>query len=253
MPELPPDQFERLMPLFDEGQPNSTMIYSTLSRYTTGTAYVDDLDRPASALVMMGFQGFSFTHAAVDQQWLNETIATLRPQTGIVLNWPTEFDVRLQPPPDSARVLEGHEFMEYHPQGEIELPAGRTFRMMDEELLERANWRQLMLSAFGSVEKFLANGVGVCVMDGDEICSEAYAAFLGAGKFEIGIVTSEKYRRQNNAYLACKRLVQMMGERGCPPPHWSYFENNVGSDATARKIGFSTLRDYRWFLYPKVE
>jgi hypothetical protein len=101
------------------------------------------------------------------------------------------------------------------------------------------------------VEHFLRNGIGVAVMDGEEICSEAYAVFLGAGKFEIGIVTNEKYRRQGNAYLACKRLTQLVEETGYPP-HWSYVGGNVASAATARKLGFGGQREYTWFHYPQV-
>jgi hypothetical protein len=36
------------------------------------------------------------------------------------------------------------------------------------------------------------------------------------------------------------------------PPHWSYFEGNVASAATARKLGFGGQREYRWFHYPQV-
>lgn len=76
--------------------------------------------------------------------------------------------------------------------------------------------------------------------------------FLGAGKFEIGIVTNERYRKQGNAYLACKALLATIKPLGCPP-HWSYFVNNVGSAATAIKLGFGAQRDYQWLHYPQIE
>lgn len=246
--ELLQTHFDRVKPLFDPSQPNSTMIFSTLEGRTLGRAFVDDLDHPANCLLVMDFQHFSFTHESVDPQWLDETVAALRPHFGLILNWPAHFDAHLQSPTDPDRIYRGSEFMEYHPQGELHLPPNRQLRRMDAELFKRATWRDLMLSAFGTVEKFLRDGIGMCVMDGDEICSEAYAVFLGAGKFEIGIVTNEKYRRQGNAYLACKGLLQLVAETGYPP-HWSYFEGNAGSDATARKLGFGALRDYRWFRY----
>lgn len=252
MYELPKEHFERVMPLFDTTQPNSTMIFSTLAGRAVGRVFVDDLDQPTSSLVTMGFQGFSFTHAAVDEQWLHETVAALRSQMTIVLNWPLQMDAGQVPPAGYARVLTGHEFMSYHPQGDLQLPPGRQLRRIDAELFTRCTWYELMMSAFGSVENFVANGIGMCVMDGDEICSEAYAAFLGAGKFEIGIVTNEKYRKQGNAYLACKGLLQLVEETGYPP-HWSYFENNIGSAATARKLGFGAERDYQWFHYPIIQ
>jgi hypothetical protein len=252
MLELPSVHFDRVIPLFDTTQPNSTMIFSTLAGRTLGRAFVDHLDNPSNCLLVMDFQRFSFTHANVDQKWLNETVATLRPELDIFLNWSPHMPGSLQPPGDFSRIYAGHEFMEFHAQGDLRLPPDRHLRRIDAELFARCTWHNLMLEAFGTVDHFLANGIGMCVMDGDEICSEAYAVFLGAGKFEIGIVTNEKYRKQGNAYLACKALLPVVEETGYPP-HWSYFENNVGSDATARKLGFGALRDYQWYYYPQLK
>ena len=251
MLELPKDHFPQILHLFDPHQTNATMLFSTLAGRTVGRAFVDDVDAPRNCLLVLGCQHFSFTHITVDPQWLAQTVAELRGKMGFLLNWSPEMAARMQPPPDHSRVYAGHEFMEYHAQGELQLPPDRQLRRMDAKLLERCMWRGLTLQTFGTADHFLENGLGMCVMDGDEICSEAYAYFLGAGKFEIGIVTNEKYRKQGNAYLACKALLQEVEQTGYPP-HWSYFEDNTGSAATARKLGFSTLRDYQWFHYPQV-
>ncbi len=251
MLELPQTHFDRVTHLFDPAQTNSTMIFSTLAGRTLGRAFVDDLDHPTNCLLVMNFQGMSFTHVTVDQAWLNATVAELRGQIDFFLNWSPEMAAQLTPPPDYKRSYMGHEFMTYRAQGELALPPGRRIQRMDAALFDRCTWRDLMLSAFGTPEHFLAHGFGVCVMDGDAICSEAYAVFLGAGKFELGIVTNEQYRRQNNAYLACKALLQLVEATGYLP-HWSYFEDNAGSAATARKLGFGDQRDYVWWYYPQV-
>jgi hypothetical protein len=251
MLELPKEHFSRLYHLFDAGQPNSTMIYSALEGRTLGRAFVDDVDSPSCCLLVTNFFNFSFTHDTVDQEWLNQTVAWLRPGLNFTLNWPDKMGA-LQPPPYYSRALAGYEFMQYNAQGDFALPANRHLRRMDKEVVGRCEWRDLMLMAYGTAEIFLEKAFGVCVMDGDQICSEAYAAFLGAGKFEIGIVTNEMYRQQGNAYLACKGLLQLIEEAGYPP-HWSYFEGNVASDATARKLGFDAQREYRWYQYPQVQ
>ena len=251
MQELSRGDFERVAHLFDTTQPNSPMIFATLEGRTLGRAFVDDPNHPTNCLLVTDFQHFSFTHASVDPQWLHATVAALRPQFGFLLNWSPEMAATLPPPPHVSRTFLGHEFMEYHAQGELQLPPDRQVRRMDAALFQRGQWRDLMLSAFGTVERFLAHGIGVCVMAGDEICSEAYAAFLGAGKFEVGIVTNEKYRQQGNAYHACKALLQHIETTGVPP-HWSYFENNVGSAATARKLGFGAPRAYQWLHYTQI-
>lgn len=251
MLELPAAHFERVAHLFDVTQPNAPMIFSTLARRTRGRAFVDDLAQPTQCVLVMDFQHFSFTHASVDPQWLAATVAALRTQFGLLLNWSPEMAATLSPLPDPSRIYAGYEFMTYRAQGEWDLPADRQVRRVDAGLLARCTWRDLMLSAFGTVEHFLADGIGVCVMDGEEICSEAYGVFLGAGKFEVGIVTNEQYRQQGNAYHACKALLQLIEATGYPP-HWSYFEGNVGSAATARKLGFAAPRAYEWLHYAQT-
>lgn len=250
--ELPKTHFERVLSLFDVNQPNSTMIFSTLEGRTLGTAYVDEIDNPTNCLLVTDFQNFTFTHPTVDPAWLHHAVAEVRREQGIYLNWPSPMAAKLQSPASASRTIGGFEFLDYSSQSTLYLPENRQLRPMDAELFAHAAWRDLMLMAFGTVENFLRNGIGVCVMAGEEICSEAYAVFLGAGKFEIGIVTHEKYRRQGNAYIACQHLIQLLEERGFPP-HWSYFEGNDASAATARKLGFRNQRAYHWIHYPQVQ
>jgi hypothetical protein len=275
MLELPKAHFDRVKPLFDVTQPLSTMIFSALEGRTLGRAFVDDIDHPSNCLLVTNFYNFSFTHAAVDQQWLNETVTELRLGLSFVLDWPpqsiplvpasralegaaddgagTKEDkpTTLQPPPDFSESFTSLEFLEYTPQGILNLPANRQLRDMDADLFARAMWRKGMMMAYGTVENFLANAIGLCVMDGDKICSEAYAIFLGAGKFEIGIVTNEKYRQQGNGYLACKALLPIVEKMGYLP-NWSYRASNVASGTTARKLGFRTPREHVWFHYPQM-
>lgn len=248
--ELPKAHFDRLLPLFDTDQSNSTMIFSTLTGHTLGKAYVDDIDQPANALLVTPFQNFSFTHPTVDPHWLNETVTELRQTQGIILNWSPQMAI--EPPSSPSREIAGYEFLDFSAAEPIPIPEGRHLQRIDGELFTRRQWRDLVLAAFGSVEDFLRDGIGVALMEGDEICSEAYALFLGAGKFEIGIVTHEKYRKQGCAAIATQHLAHLCEERGYPP-HWSYFEGNMASAATARKIGFRNQRTYQWFLYRQAE
>jgi hypothetical protein len=193
----------------------------------------------------------SFTHAGVDQQWLHETVAALRRETPVLINWPANFSQQLQLPEGVDDSNSGFEFMEYHPQGDFQLPANRQFRRLDADLFARCSWHDVVLGSFGTIENLFTNGLGICLMDGEEICSEAYAIYLGAGKFEIGIVTNEKYRRQGCGYLACRHLFKLLEERGYEP-HWSYLGGNVGSPALAQKLGFRKPREYGWFHYPQI-
>jgi hypothetical protein len=84
------------------------------------------------------------------------------------------------------------EFYEYRTAPSLALPEGYHFRTIDDELFARCLWRDTMLSAFGTPEKFLHDGGGLCLMANDALCCEAYTAYWGAGKVDIGIVTHEQ-------------------------------------------------------------
>ena len=133
----------------------------------------------------------------------------------------------------------------------MHLPEGYQFRPINAELFEHCRWRDEMLLSYGTAENFLRHGIGVCLMVDDEICSEAYTFCWGAGKFEIGAITHEKYRRQGYAYLTCKHLIKLCAERGYPT-YWSCHQANVASVATAHKLGYQAQKAYRFLRYSQI-
>jgi RimJ/RimL family protein N-acetyltransferase len=121
---------------------------------------------------------------------------------------------------------------------------------MDEAVLGRCLWRDLMTSAYGTQERFLQHGIGLCLMAGHEICSEAYAVFFGGGRVEIGVITHEAYRQRGYATVACQHLIKHCETQGYPT-YWSCEQDNVASAATARKLGYQVQKEYQWLYYAR--
>ena len=132
------------------------------------------------------------------------------------------------------------------------LPDGITVRPIDRDLLARCEWREHVEAAHGSVEAFLANGFGLCLMRDDDILAEAYAPFIGGGVAEVGVVTAEAHRGHGLAAIAIAWLMVPIAERGLAP-YWSCDTTNEASVRVAAKVGFGEPRPFGIRLYRQLE
>jgi RimJ/RimL family protein N-acetyltransferase len=121
-------------------------------------------------------------------------------------------------------------------------------RAIDRELLERCEWRDDMASYCGSLENFLHNDLGLCLMDRDETIVEAYASAFGATYAEIGAITHEPYRGKGYAPIAVAYLIETLEQRGYHA-YWSCDIDNPASAQVARKLGFRIERSYEIWEY----
>jgi GNAT superfamily N-acetyltransferase len=249
MLRLTEDSLGRVRSLFDRNMPNSPMIFSVLAGRAPGAVYVDDASHPTACVISMDFLDLAFLGGDVEQEGLVGAVAQLRRQRSVLLSWPPQRARELEPPLTPTEIIDRYEFFDCAPgQAVVPIPDGHVIRRMDAELLDGCLWRDLMVQAYGSVERFLQHGFGLCLLSGGEICCEAYAVFRGGGRFELGAITHEAYRRQGCAYLTCRHLIELCEARGCAT-YWSCEQDNVASVATARKLGYRTRRAYQWLYY----
>jgi GNAT superfamily N-acetyltransferase len=251
MLQLADGHFDRVVPLFDRDMSNSPMIFSTLEGRATGRVYVDDIAKPSACVVCLDFLDLAFPGGHIEQEWLNAAVAHLWEERDILLSWPPQLAKRLEPPFPATEVVDRYEFFDCAPgQGVASIPAGYHLQRIGEALLNRCLWRDLMISAYGTVGRFLQHGMGLCLMSGDEVCSEAYAVFFGGGRVEIGVITHEEYQRRGCAYVTCQHLIRLCEAQGYPT-YWSCEQDNVASAATARKLGYQVQREYQWLYYAR--
>ena len=100
----------------------------------------------------------------------------------------------------------------------------------------------------GSLDNFLANGIGLVMMRGDEIIVEAYASSLGDTQAEIGAITREPYRGRGYAPITCAYLINTCEQRGYRA-YWSCDADNEASIRVARKLGFRQEKAYEILEY----
>jgi len=253
MEQIHTDQFEKILPLFEFDFPNRTMFLAFVEGQTPGVAFVDNSAAPTGCLVTVGFNNLTFVGGKPGQRWLDQAFAQLRKDEFLLLTWADWAANPYTSPPNPTERIKRYEFLDSihaFDQSRLmeQLPKDHHFRRMNQELLMRCEWESEMTKAYGTPENFLRYGFGFCLMQDDEICSEAYAAFRAAGRYEIGVITPEKHRRRGYAYLACAYLVAE-----CAKSHhqtsWSCNQENVASVATAQKLGYQTQREYQLLYY----
>jgi predicted GNAT family acetyltransferase len=115
-------------------------------------------------------------------------------------------------------------------------------------MLERCLWSSDMAFYCGSLENFLHNGLGICLIRDDEILVEAYASAFGTIYAEIGAVTHEPYRGRGYATITVAHLINLLAQRGYQA-YWSCDVDNPASSRVARKLGFKVEKPYQIWEY----
>ncbi len=119
------------------------------------------------------------------------------------------------------------------------IPAGFHLQVMDAALAEKLG----TLSTWSSLSAFLENGLGVVLLEGDQIASTCTSVFASRDLMEIDMHTQEPYRRRGLAVLTASAFIEECLRRG-RQPNWECFWDNEPSTALALKLGFTAEPDY---------
>jgi GNAT superfamily N-acetyltransferase len=245
--------------LFDPHVPDHPALWAVFEGRHAGRAVMDDVRRPSQVVVRTD-ACLTYCSRDVSATFLTAAIAHLRQIGPIWLIWPSATSSPQVTPPPTA-VIRRLGFSDCDPHSALladwrrRVPDGFAIRPIDRELLARCEWRSDMEFYCGSVDSFLANGIGLCLMQGDatgvaadgipvaEILVEAYASSLGRTHAEIGAVTREAHRGRGYAPIACAYLIDECARRGYQA-YWSCDADNPASARVAHKLGFRHEQAY---------
>ena len=255
MLQIGPEQITpELKALFHADDPASLRCFAVLDGHAAGLVWADSPVHPLWAIVQEAGFGTIYLGGLPDTAILTVLITEFR-QTGDVLIGLSHEDARFELlPPYSdytGQVLEftnrpigeGLERWLDHP------PMNCEVRCIDSVLFERCLERELLVHIFGSPTLALANGVGVCLMRGEQIVSEAQAGPAAQGLIEIGTMTHERYRERGYATYICAYLLRLCELQGYQT-YWNCAKQNRASVALAHKLGYRTTKEYElraWF------
>ncbi len=238
--------------LFDPRVPDSPALWAVFMGRHAGRAVVDNVQRPSQCVVRTDAV-LTYGSHHISPTFLNEAIAHFRHIGPIWLIWPSAASSPSLTPP-ATQVTQRLGFSDCDPHSAIladwrrRLPCRFEIRPIDRDLLERCEWRSEMEFYGGSLDNFLANDIGLCLMRGDEILVEAYASSLGEAQAEIGVITREAHRGHGYAPIACAYLIEACARRGYQA-YWSCDADNPASARVARKLGFRQEQAYQILEY----
>ena len=234
---------------------NETLIWSCLQG-VMGEIYVDSEVNPASAVAVIG--DFCFLAGEPDEGILScfvengmfsDRFFVMVPRDE---SWAAMVRERLG---ERARQVERYAFLKepnVFDREKLEtvvskLPKEYHLRLIDGELFERCldtRWSRDLVSVFPGYEFYEKHGLGVLLMQGEEILSGASSYTAYNGGIEIEIDTREDCRRRGFAYICGAKLILECLKRGLYP---SWDAQNKWSVALAEKLGYHFDHAYQAF------
>ena len=131
---------------------------------------------------------------------------------------------------------------------EVVIPEEFTLRRIDMELFDSITGRVTPSLYWDNYEQFSKNGIGFCIMHGNEAASWAFSSAVSSEEADIGIETAEKYRHRGLALAAAAAVIKdMLPDRR---PTWTCQRSNLGSARIAEKLGFVRSSEYMMIRKP---
>ncbi|MBR5683342.1 MAG: GNAT family N-acetyltransferase [Ruminococcus sp.] len=125
---------------------------------------------------------------------------------------------------------------------ELHIPEGFSLRSIDRELFDSITGAVPPSLYWDSFGQFSRNGLGVCIMHGNEAAAWAFSSAVSSKEADIGIETAEAFQRRGLAYAAAAALIrEILPSRR---PTWTCQRSNHGSSRTAEKLGFVRSGEY---------
>jgi RimJ/RimL family protein N-acetyltransferase len=242
--------------LFDVGQPVAIRCFAVLDGSIRGQIWTDDLARPTWGAVQEAVFGTLFLGGRPEAGVVHQLIEARRQEQGVAMAlWPDHPYNQLLPPDpdfDDWELEFTDRPAEANPALDLAVPEGCELRPIDAVWFERCRYGEFYAAYFGSVARTLEVGFGFCLVKGQELLSEAFAADAALGMIEIGTITGEPYQRRGYAALCCARLIQECEARGYRT-YWNCAADNLASAGLARRMGYQTEKTFRFLVWDAPE
>jgi hypothetical protein len=262
MYELQQSQFAETRSLFTPLS-HHLAIESILAGLTPGRIFVDDVERPRTAVAwfkrrvfLAGNRTDDSVNIALNRLFADvyypEMKAAGFTQSAFTLvytpGWERAMDVVLA----GKDPMRGQRF--YYridptkTKWKVRVPREFKLRWVNAALLEDASLTnpeyvtKEMVSERPSVEDFLEKSFGTCVVQENEIVGWCMSEYNVGKRCELGIETAEQVQQRGLAIATASATIREAARRGYTEIGWLCEFENKPSQALARKLGFSLFR-----------
>jgi RimJ/RimL family protein N-acetyltransferase len=271
--ELASKNFKNMKPLIARlGLENHPVINGVVDGNNAGHIYVDDIEKPSTAVVwaqmeMFYFLGDSDQLAFIKmlEHYILEKIKPLAIEMGDF-----DFNLEMYPFEKWEKTIQAYFKVNFHKGKRVpflfksekflemlekpfQLASGYELLRIDDKVLEADKERILQLEIlkfWESIDMFLRVGLGYCVLKDTEIIGSCISVFVSGKEFEIGINTYSSEHRGKGLATAMAREFILECLKNQKTPHWTTEEFRKDSVAIAEKLGFMTLPLYSVYYIP---
>jgi RimJ/RimL family protein N-acetyltransferase len=262
--ELEKSGFHKVRPLF-QGYLQDPLMYAVIEGHTRGRVFADDATDPGAAFVWTGTEcaylaggeeSSSFKqalHQLVVQEIIPAAQAGGRDYLSL-FSFPGSYAPKLESlfaaqmplrTPlstfsfDEDRFHARHGGLRKQPTGAVTLE-----RIGAEELADpqNAHLSAEIAAYWGTIDSFLDQGTGYCVLDGENLVSWCYVQAYGQGAQTIDIWTASSHRRRGLGTLVATAVIDSSLAEGYSP-FWICDRANLGSRRLAEWLGFKYIDD----------
>jgi len=249
IPVSPSQVTPQIDELFNPDAPASLRCFAVLDGQSVGQIWVDTLFSPALGIVREATEGSLYFGGALDAATLHDMISGLKNEGDVLIGlWPDDdLWARLPSNPDYVgSVLEfSQRSADASTSRSLEhVSEGCQLRHLDSDLFKDSMMADYFTRLFGSAKTALERGIGLCLMRGEEILSEASAGPSANGLIDIGAETRKHHQRHGYAACVCAHLIKECEELGFGT-YWNCNARNSASIALARKLGYRPEKEYK--------
>jgi hypothetical protein len=268
--EMKESEFYRCTNLINEER--HLEVKSVIAGENPGRVFVDDLQAPSSGVIWLGSNnGFIFIGDEkndVFNQGLNDLFnEVIKPDylklgfTGFEAignhpGWDQTFEEVFGRNLTSykQRVYELHRD-QYKKETEPAIQPGYEMMKITKEIMVNKGdsaYKNIeflqgkILEFWASYDKFLDDGLGYCVVNGNEIVSVCFSGVVSGKVHGIDIETLKDHQGKKLAQKAAHFYVRDCLENSITP-YWDCMENNRPSVSIAENLGFTNTFNYRWY------
>lgn len=243
------DEYAIAKSFFQDFNINQPILHSILENRSAGKIFTDNKQKPSFMLVCSP-AAFIFLEGDPNPISLKKIASYLKTLPQVYLISPFNWKFKTFFDGEGFTTIERIQFQGQREAFNLDLwkdkiPVSYSTHTIDQRTFPLCNWYSFILSFYGDMDHFSANGMGFCLRDQGKIISESYG-LIAENKAEIGVVTDEHYRGQNLGTYVCAIMLDYCYKNNIEP-FWTCNVDNPASAAIARKLGFKeSFRFLQW-------
>ncbi|MEC5425222.1 GNAT family N-acetyltransferase [Virgibacillus sp. C22-A2] len=239
--------YKKILPMFEDM--DDTIILSGLQGHM-GSVWVDDLENPAVAQVLVG--DFVFYAGNPDTEEALELLCNL-PENILAIVNSDEWKYRIETVhKGSVEKLQRYSFRKNREDLDRDhlltllsiLPEGYDLKKIDASVAKEASLHEIsedFTGQFNSVEDYINRGIGFAIMFGGKVVCGASSYSIYDEGIEVEVGTDPEHRKKGLATVAASALIVACLDKGWYP---SWDAANPESVKLAKKLGYVLNEPY---------